>query len=253
MSIFVVGGNGFVGQHVCKRAVELGLNVTSLSRSGAPDSQKPWHSKVTWLRGDAREPHTFKDQLINVDLLVSCVGGIGSDNYMRHVNGEVNLGLLKSVLEIERSRPAVAFVSSAHAAGCPKWFLSGYFEGKQTVEDVLRSKIPTDHLILQPGFIYGLRYVNPFRSWSFPLPLNWLGRPLRALLSPLSPTFGLEKIPLLGVLMTPPTDVQDIAVVMVEAALQQRKLGRDSPARIARGVTLSSSEIANLADIIRNK
>jgi len=242
-----------VGQHVCKRAVELGLNVFSLSRTGAPESPMDWHKQVTWLRGNASDLQPFKEQLISTDLLVSCVGGIGSDNYMAKVNGEVNLHMLNSLLEIERLRPTVAFVSAIRAPGLPKWFMSSYFDGKQSVEDVLRNKLPDDHLILQPGFIYGMRYVNPIRTWSFPLPLQWLGRPLRALLSPLTPTFGLEKIPLFGLFMTPPTDVADIAVVLVEAALQQRKLGRDSPARIARGISLSATEITSLAEIIRNK
>lgn len=32
MQLLVLGGNGFVGSHVCKEALECGLNVSSISR-----------------------------------------------------------------------------------------------------------------------------------------------------------------------------------------------------------------------------
>jgi len=35
-TIVVFGGNGFVGSHVCKNALEEGYNVISISRQGQP-------------------------------------------------------------------------------------------------------------------------------------------------------------------------------------------------------------------------
>jgi len=36
MQLLVLGGNGFVGSHICKEAVDRGLTVASLSRYGDP-------------------------------------------------------------------------------------------------------------------------------------------------------------------------------------------------------------------------
>ncbi|KAL0757054.1 hypothetical protein Bca101_094722 [Brassica carinata] len=49
--LLVLGGNGFVGSHVCKEALDRGLSVSSLSRSGRSSVQESWASRVTWHQG----------------------------------------------------------------------------------------------------------------------------------------------------------------------------------------------------------
>ncbi|CAN7078799.1 unnamed protein product, partial [Brassica oleracea var. botrytis] len=46
--LLVLGGNGFVGSHVCKEALDCGLSVSSLTRSGRSSVQESWASRVTW-------------------------------------------------------------------------------------------------------------------------------------------------------------------------------------------------------------
>ena len=45
MPKILVIGSGFVGQAVCRRAVDLGLEIISLSKSGRPHLQ-PWTNSV---------------------------------------------------------------------------------------------------------------------------------------------------------------------------------------------------------------
>ena len=47
--IFVIGGNGFVGTAICRKAVDMGLDVVSISRRGRPSSQESWTEKVKWM------------------------------------------------------------------------------------------------------------------------------------------------------------------------------------------------------------
>ena len=49
--LIVFGGNGFVGTRVCEEALQTGLAVVSVSRSGAPKSapSASWTSQVDWL------------------------------------------------------------------------------------------------------------------------------------------------------------------------------------------------------------
>lgn len=55
--LLVIGGNGFVGSNILQRAVQKGIEVRSLSRSGKPQWQDvPWIDQVEWRRGDVFNP-----------------------------------------------------------------------------------------------------------------------------------------------------------------------------------------------------
>ena len=46
----VLGGSGFLGQHLCRALLASGFRVRSVSRSGRPSgSSDPWWSKVGWV------------------------------------------------------------------------------------------------------------------------------------------------------------------------------------------------------------
>ena len=47
--LLVFGGNGFVGTRVCKEALDTGLGVVSISRSGKPPVQDSWVPQVEWV------------------------------------------------------------------------------------------------------------------------------------------------------------------------------------------------------------
>lgn len=49
--LVVFGGNGFVGSHVCQAALQSGLQVLALSRSGTPaQGGGAWTSQVEWYK-----------------------------------------------------------------------------------------------------------------------------------------------------------------------------------------------------------
>jgi UDP-glucose 4-epimerase len=49
-SCVVMGGNGFLGQRLCKRLISDGCRVISVSRSGAPIGvNEPWCKEVEWI------------------------------------------------------------------------------------------------------------------------------------------------------------------------------------------------------------
>ncbi|EES00762.1 hypothetical protein BDA96_03G174800 [Sorghum bicolor] len=69
--LLVLGGSGFVGSHVCKEALDKGLVVSSLSRSGKPSLNEPWADKVIWNQGDLLEPASLKDAMDNVSAVLN--------------------------------------------------------------------------------------------------------------------------------------------------------------------------------------
>uniref|UniRef100_A0A2P2JMR8 NAD-dependent epimerase/dehydratase domain-containing protein n=1 Tax=Rhizophora mucronata TaxID=61149 RepID=A0A2P2JMR8_RHIMU len=49
--LLVLGGNGFVGSNVCREALNRGLSVASLSRSGRSSIHDSWANTVIWHQG----------------------------------------------------------------------------------------------------------------------------------------------------------------------------------------------------------
>lgn len=207
--VLVLGGNGYVGSHVCKEALGKGFPVMSLSRSGRPGVHEPWADSVTWVRGDLFEPAKWENELDDVSAVISCVGGFGSNDQMRKINGKANIEAINAAAESGVKR----FVYiSAHNFGLPSFVMRGYYEGKRSAEDELLRKFPYSGVILRPGFIHGVRQVG-----SVKLPLNIIGAPLEMLFKH---TKSVSRVPVLGNLLLPPVKATTVAKAAVRAATE---------------------------------
>ncbi|XP_050215423.1 uncharacterized protein At1g32220, chloroplastic [Mercurialis annua] len=205
--VLVLGGNGFVGSNVCKIALDRGVRVQSLSRSGRPSVQDSWANAVTWHQGDLLSPDSWKEALDGVSAVISCVGGFGSHSRMYKINGTANINAIRAASEKGVKR--FVYISAADF-GVANYLLQGYYEGKRAAETELLTKFPYGGIILRPGFIYGTRNVG-----SMKLPLGVIGSPLEMVLQHAKP---LNQLPLIGPLFTPPVNVTAVAKVAVRAA-----------------------------------
>nr|XP_016505455.1 PREDICTED: uncharacterized protein LOC107823340 [Nicotiana tabacum] len=68
--LLVLGGNGFVGSHVCKEALDRGLTVASLSRTGRSSIQDSWANNIIWHQGNLLSTDSWKDALKGVTSVV---------------------------------------------------------------------------------------------------------------------------------------------------------------------------------------
>ncbi|XP_057799190.1 uncharacterized protein At1g32220, chloroplastic [Salvia miltiorrhiza] len=205
--LLVLGGNGFVGSHVCKEALNRGLTVASLSRSGRPSIQESWANSVMWHQGNLFLTESWKDALKGVTSIISCVGGFGSNSQMYKSNGTANINAIRAASEAGVKR--FVYISAADF-GLVNYLLQGYYEGKRAAETELLTRYPYGGVILRPGFIHGTRRVG-----SMKLPLSVVGSPLEMALQY---TKSLNQIPLVGPLLTPPVNVNAVAKVAVRAA-----------------------------------
>ncbi|CAD5191157.1 unnamed protein product [Musa acuminata subsp. burmannicoides] len=206
--LLVLGGNGFVGSHVCKEALDQGLSVSSLSRSGRSSIRESWADKVEWLQGSLLVPESWKDVMNDVTAVISCVGGFGSNSYMYKINGTSNINAIRAAAEKAGVKRFV-YISAADF-GLVNYLLQGYYEGKRAAEAELLTKFTYGGVILRPGFIYGTRQVG-----SMKIPLGLIGSPLEMVLQHAKP---LNRLPLVGPLLTPPVNVTAVAKVAVRAA-----------------------------------
>ncbi|XP_006664957.1 uncharacterized protein At1g32220, chloroplastic [Oryza brachyantha] len=205
--LLVLGGNGFVGSHVCKEALDAGFTVASLNRSGKPPISESWADKVIWNQGNLLEPDSLKDTMEGVSAVISCVGGFGSDSYMYKINGTANINAIR--VASDKGIKRFVYVSAADF-GLVNYLLQGYYEGKRAAEAELLSKFTYGGVILRPGFIHGTRRVG-----SVKVPLGLIGSPMQMVLQSAKP---LTRLPLVGPLLTPPVSVASVAKVAVRAA-----------------------------------
>ncbi|KAH0742078.1 hypothetical protein KY290_035121 [Solanum tuberosum] len=205
--LLVLGGNGFVGSHICKEALDRGVTVASLSRTGRSSIQDSWANSVIWHQGNLFSTDSWKDALKGVTSVISCVGGFGSNSHMYKINGTANINAIRAASEEGVKR--FVYISAADF-GIANYVLQGYYEGKRAAETELLTRYPYGGIILRPGFIYGTRRVG-----SMKLPLGVIGSPLEMILQRAKP---LSQIPLVGPLFTPPVNVTAVAKVAVRAA-----------------------------------
>ncbi|PCH38007.1 NAD(P)-binding protein [Wolfiporia cocos MD-104 SS10] len=101
--VLVVGGNGFVGSAVCKAAIARGMQVTSISQSGAPfrtpkGHSPAWTSKVDWRAADALQPETYAHLLPGVTAVVHTLGTLFEDTKYKAALKDGNLPALFGTL-----------------------------------------------------------------------------------------------------------------------------------------------------------
>ncbi|XP_076932639.1 uncharacterized protein At1g32220, chloroplastic-like [Bidens hawaiensis] len=206
--LLILGGNGFVGSHICKEALDRGLSVASLSRSGKSSIQESWANKVDWRKGDLLSGDSWKEALDGVTSVISCVGGFGSNAHMYKINGTANINAVKAAAEKGIKR--FVYISAA-GFGVINYLIQGYYDGKRATETELLTKFPYGHVILRPGFIYGTRRVG-----SMKVPLGVIGSPLEMVMQYAKP---LTQVPIVGPVLTPPVDVKAVAKVAVRGAI----------------------------------
>nr|KJB55156.1 hypothetical protein B456_009G066100 [Gossypium raimondii] len=125
--LLVLGGNGFVGSHICREALNRGLAVASLSRSGGSSLQDSWAKNVTWHKGNLLSSDSWKEALDGVTSVISCIGGFGSNSYMYKINGTANINAIRAAGDKGVKR--FVYISAADF-GLANYLLKGYYEGK---------------------------------------------------------------------------------------------------------------------------
>lgn len=97
--LLVIGGTGFIGSNIIKRALKLGYETFSLSKKNLVDERKLKH--VTYITADITNQKSLVSNLnkFSFDYIINCSGYINHDDYSGkgrevfkvHFNGVKNL------------------------------------------------------------------------------------------------------------------------------------------------------------------
>lgn len=149
--------------------------------------------------------------LVGATAVVSTLGGFGSEEQMKRINGEANVLAVGAAKDY--GVPKFILIS-VHDYNLPQFLLdSGYFTGKRKAESEVLSKYPNSGVVLRPGFIYGKRRVDGFE-----IPLDLIGEPLEKILRATENlTRPLSALPASDLILAPPVSVDDVALAAVNA------------------------------------
>ena len=170
--ILVVGSSGYVGNYMMKTLARRypQVAVVGMSRSAQPREEETARlPNVSYVKGDALEPESFKQYLQDVDGVVHCVGTlIEKKNNPKLTYNAMNRDTvinvaaeLQEIAEAKGENRTFVLISSEKAPP----FLDAYLTSKIEAEDYLFKECPNlKSTAIRPGFIWDPSH----RWWSIP-------------------------------------------------------------------------------------
>lgn len=165
--VLVFGGAGFVGKAICRAAVQNGMEVISVTRSGNPGSDRPWATKVKWIAGDALDPASFEEHLTSNTSIVHSVGILlENSNYKKFVSGSTSTQDNSNATYESVNRDSAITVAATGAkkgissmiyissAGAPPGVDKRYISTKREAEAVISAYTAFRPIIFRPGFVF---------------------------------------------------------------------------------------------------
>lgn len=157
-SLLVFGGNGFVGSHICKYAVQQGIKVYSVSRSGKPKQPERVLREVEYLKGNALDQSSYSEIIPQVDAVVHSIGVLIDSrtplNIINKYEGsyeQMNRDTALRICELIHGQNKTFVYMSAERG---MFFSPRYLSTKREVETYLsqnQNQIPS--CVVRPGFV----------------------------------------------------------------------------------------------------
>lgn len=151
--LVIFGGSGFVGKAIARAGLAAGLKVASVSRSGKPKDLEEWMHEVEWIKGDAFQPDSWRDELKDEDVVVDAVG-ILLENKAKGITYDRFHYQVAAITSAEARAAKVAGYAYVSAKHWVPFFLKGYLEAKLKAEKRVLENRP-DAIIERPSLMAG--------------------------------------------------------------------------------------------------
>lgn len=156
--IIILGGSGYVGQHLMQEWATIDSNIQfySVNRNGKPNTILPKVQgiKVEWISGDACEIDSFYNRLPDdADVIIDLVGTATGKNQAEF--DRINAEPVNTMVEIMKRKHVLRGVYVSGVIGMPgtmKEFCTSKKRGEKIAENS-----GLDIRIIKPSLIYGDR------------------------------------------------------------------------------------------------
>lgn len=158
MKLLVPGGNGFIGTHICRIAVQNDHDVAAFGRTGRPPlapDRHPWTKKVEWRAADVFAPDTWRDLLEGTDAVVHCIATISETPSKNITFDQVNAGsALRAAREaVDAGASSFVFLS---VRDTPPIVPESFLAAKRRVERQIPKQYPELRTVsLRPNLVFG--------------------------------------------------------------------------------------------------
>lgn len=170
-TITVIGGTGYIGMSIAKRASSWGISVNSVSRKGQPLKNSDNALKIKWIKGSAMSPNDFSDVLKDSDAVIHTVGTLidttvfggkkpGDPGSYEQMNRDTAIMIGNKLNEFNQNKKIV-YISANKAPP----MLERYITTKREAENHLLGLKGIRTTILRPGFVVSAKD----RAWSIPV------------------------------------------------------------------------------------
>jgi NADH dehydrogenase len=202
--VCVLGGSGFVGGHVCHRAVERGYRISVPTRDRERSKSLITLPTADVFTADVHDPTTLRRMFRGCNAIINLVGVL-HDGRRKASFQDAHVELARKVVAAcrETGVPRLLHMSALNAAvDAP----SAYLRSKGEAERIVRES-GLDFTIFRPSVIFGRedRFMNLFAKLQRILPVVFLG----------SPNARFQ-----------PVYVEDVAKVFVESLTRLESFGR---------------------------
>lgn len=167
----IIGGTGYIGLSIAKRAATWGISVSAISRKGSPKDASQYPSTINWVKGSAMSPDEYADILKNSDAVIHTVGTLidstvfggkkpGDPGSYEQMNRDTAI-IIGTKLNEFNNNQKIVYISANKAPP----MLERYISTKREAEKFLLESKGIRATILRPGFVVSAKE----RVWSVPL------------------------------------------------------------------------------------
>src|SRR3990167_5150098 len=118
LNILITGGTGFIGSYITEKLVNLGANVTVLSRTANPENLVAVKDKVNFIKGNIKDFDTCLEATKNKDIVFHLAAFISAPDSIANPLEcqQTNIGGTYNMLEACRQNNVERFILSSSAA-----------------------------------------------------------------------------------------------------------------------------------------
>ena len=162
MKCLVLGGNGFIGRHLCKRLIDDGYQVRSFDLPVRPE-ERMIAPGVEWYEGDLSNERDLSGALEGCDIVFHLVSTIipktSNDNPVYDVESNV-VGALKllSLLENKKDKKVIFSSSGGTVYGVPESTPINEKHPNNPISSYGITKLTTEKYLHLFNSLYGLQY-----------------------------------------------------------------------------------------------